>query len=230
MMNINASNQIYVSSASVDSRGAVKIVSTGAQASNTESYSGHVPTVSAMQAYLSGAYQKSLSSGTGITITDGATVSVNYGSPIVADGSSITVQKAALGSLGVVKTASDYTGIGDTGSYVFANIAVVGTTNADSGNITYSLNAANSGYSYTEKSATASMPAGTKIYNIRIGQVASNGHDLENAKQFHYGDIYLYGEENVCGSRDFTGLHLRHRLQSGKMMRSIHISLVCCSI
>lgn len=112
MMNIDASNQIYVSSASVDSRGAVKIVSTGAQASNTESYSGHVPTVSAMQAYLSGAYQKSLSSGTGITITDGATVSVNYGSPIVADGSAITVQKAALGSLGVVKTASEYTGIG----------------------------------------------------------------------------------------------------------------------
>jgi len=88
---------------------------------------------------------------------------------------------------------------GDTGSYVFANIVVVGTTNADSGNITYSLNAENSGYSYTEKSATASMPAGTKIYNIRIGQVASNGHDLENAKQFHYGDIYLYGEENVFG-------------------------------
>ena len=88
---------------------------------------------------------------------------------------------------------------GDIGSYVFANIAVVGTTNADSGNITYSLNAANSGYSYTEKSATASMPAGTKIYNIRIGQVASNGHDLDTAKQFHYGDIYLYGEENVFG-------------------------------
>ena len=88
---------------------------------------------------------------------------------------------------------------GDTGSYVFANVAVVGTTNADTGVITYSLNAANSGYSYTEKSATAAMPVGTRIYNVRIGQVASNGHDLENAKQFHYGDIYLYGEEDAFG-------------------------------